>query len=53
MLNIYALPGGTKQFDKFKMMDPRNMMFSHNDGSFNRTYSPEKDSAVAIHMLNN
>lgn len=36
-----------------KVQDPVNQLISYNDGLFNRTYSLNKDSQIAVYLLNN
>jgi len=51
-LNIIAL-FSEEQYDMLKVQDPVNQLISYNDGLFNRTYSLNKDSQIAVYLLNN
>lgn len=51
-LNIIAL-FSKEQYEAFKVQDPVNQLISYNDGLFNRTYSLNKDSQIAVYLLNN
>lgn len=51
-LNIIAL-FSEEQYEQLKVQDPVNQLISYNDGLFNRTYSLNKDSQIAVYLLNN
>ncbi|QPI16996.1 DNA-directed RNA polymerase beta' subunit [Staphylococcus phage vB_StaM_SA1] len=51
-LNIIAL-FSQEQYNMLKVQDPVNQLISYNDGLFNRTYSLNKDSQIAVYLLNN
>ena len=51
-MNIIAL-FSEEQYDMLKVQDPVNQLISYNDGLFNRTYSLNKDSQIAVYLLNN
>ena len=52
VLNLIAL-FSEDQYREFSALDPINQIISNNDGKFNRTFSVDKDSRLAIYLMNN
>ena len=52
VLNIIAL-FSEEQCNEFEALDPVNQIISNNDGKFNRAFSLNKDSRLAVYLLNN
>lgn len=52
VLNLIALYS-QEQYEQFKTLDPVNQIISNNDGKFNRVFSLDKDSRLAVYLLSN
>lgn len=52
VLNVIAL-FSNEQYESLSVQDPRYQLISYNDGSFNRSFSFDKDSKIAVYLLNN